>query len=105
MLHVPLNFKNNLTVDALVDSRACVSAIAQIDLDTRKQKAPNTFIKMVDPLKFQIQVANGQLEKPLATVKLKIEIGVIIIVENFVAMKNLRANSRVAFYEEQRCSQ
>ena len=28
MLYVPLDFENNLTVDALVDSRAFVSAIA-----------------------------------------------------------------------------
>ena len=44
MLYVPLDFKNNLTVDALVDSRAHVSAIAQNDLDTIKQKAPNNIL-------------------------------------------------------------
>ena len=32
MLYVPLDFENNHTVDALVDSRAFVSAIAQDDL-------------------------------------------------------------------------
>ena len=36
MLHVPLDFENNLTVDALVDSGAFVSAIAQDDLETIK---------------------------------------------------------------------
>ena len=41
MLYVPLDFENNLTVDDLVDSRAFVSAIAQDDLVTKKQKAPN----------------------------------------------------------------
>ena len=40
MLYVSLDFENNLTVDALVDSRAFVSAIAQDDLETIKQKAP-----------------------------------------------------------------
>ena len=40
MLYVPLDFENNLTVDALVESGAFVSAIAQDDLDTIKQKAP-----------------------------------------------------------------
>ena len=44
-LYVPLDFENNLTVDALVDSRAFVSAIAQDDLETIKQKAPITFSK------------------------------------------------------------
>ena len=64
MLYVPLDFENNLTVDALVDSGAFVSAIAQDDLETIKQKAPNNFLKIDDPPNFQIQVANGQLEKP-----------------------------------------
>ena len=62
MLHVPLDFDNNLRVDALFDSGAYVSAIAQKDLDTIKQKAPQYILKTDDPLDFQIQVANGQLE-------------------------------------------
>ena len=61
MLYVPLVFENNLTVDALVDSRAFVSAIAQDGLETIKQKAPNNILKIDDPPNFQIQVANGQL--------------------------------------------
>ena len=40
MLHVPVDFENNLTVDALVDSGAFVNAISQDDLDTIKQKYP-----------------------------------------------------------------
>ena len=64
MPYVPLDFENNLTVDALVNSRAFVSAIAQDDLETIKQKAPNNILKIDDPPNFQIQVANGQLEKP-----------------------------------------
>ena len=75
MLYVPLDFHNNRTVDALVDSGAYVSAIAQNDLDTIKQKAPNNILKIDDPPNFQIQVANYQIEKPLATAKLKFEIG------------------------------
>ena len=75
MLYVPLDFENNLTVDALVDSGAFVSAIAQDDLETIKQKAPNNILKIDDPPTFQIQVANGQLEKPLSTATLKFEIG------------------------------
>ena len=79
MLYVNLDFENNLTIDALVDSRAFVSAIAQDDLETIKQKAPKNFLKIDDPPNFQIQVANGQLEKPLSTTILKFEIG-----ENFL---------------------
>ena len=45
MLYVPLDFENNLTVDALVDSGASVSAIAQDELDRIKENAPITFSK------------------------------------------------------------
>ena len=64
MLYVPLDFENTLTVDALVDSGAFVSAIAQDDLETIKQKAPKNILNIDDPPNFQIQVANGQLQKP-----------------------------------------
>ena len=89
MLYVPLDFENNLTVDALVDSGAFVSAIAQDDLETIKQKAPNNILKIDDPPKFQIQAANGQLEKPLSTATLKFEIGDNSFAEHFVVMKKL----------------
>ena len=65
LLYVPLEFENDLTVDALVDSGAFVSAMAQDDLDTIKEKAPKNILKIDDTPNFQIQVANGQLEKPL----------------------------------------
>ena len=89
MLYVPLDFENNLTVDALVDSRAFVSATASDDLDTIKQKAPKKFLRIDDPPNFQIQVANGQLEKPLPTATLKFEIGDNSFAEHFVVMKKL----------------
>ena len=91
MLYVPLDFENNLTVDALVDSRAFVSAIALDDLDTIKQKAPNNILKIDDPPIFQIQVANGQLEKPLSPATPKIEYGDNSFAEHFVVMKKLTA--------------
>ena len=89
MLYVPLDFENNLKVDALVHSGAFVSDIAQDDLDTIKQNAPNNILKIDEPPNFQIQVANGQLEKPLATATLKFEIGDKTFAENFVVMKKL----------------
>ena len=89
MLYVPLDVENNLTVDALVDSGAFVSAIAQDDLESIKQKAPNNILKIDDPPNFQIQVANGQLEKPLSTATLKFEIGDNSFAEHFVVMKKL----------------
>ena len=70
MLYVPLDFEKNLTVDALVDSGAFVSAIAQKEFDTIKEKAPNNFLKVDDLPNFQIQVANAPLEKPLSTATL-----------------------------------
>ena len=89
LLYVSLDFKKNLTVDALVHSGAFVSAIAQDDLETIKQKALNNILKIDDPSNFQIQVANGQLEKPLSTTKLKIEIGDNSFAEHFVVMNKL----------------
>ena len=89
MLYVPLDFENNLRVDALVDSGAFVSAIAQDNLKTIKQKAPNNILKIDDPPNFQIQLANGQLEKPLSTATLNFEIGDTSFAEHFVVMKNL----------------
>ena len=89
MLYVPLDFDNNLTVDALVDSGAYASAIAQNDLDTVKEKAPNNILKSDDPPSFQIQVANGQLEKPSATATPKLEIGDDNFSEHFIVMKKL----------------
>ena len=89
MLYVPLDFENNLTIDALVGSGRNVGAIAQKDLDTIKEKASHDFLKIDDPLNFQIQVANGQLEKPLATAKPKFENGDKMFAEHFVVMKQL----------------
>ena len=89
MLYVPLDFASNLTVDVLVDSGEFVNAIAQDDLETVKQKAPNNILKVDDPPNFQIQVANGQLEKPLSTAALKFEIGDNSFAEHFVVMQKL----------------
>ena len=88
-LYAPLDFENNLSIDALVDSGAFVSAIAQDDLDKTKQKAPNSILKINDPPNFQIQVANGHLKKLLATATLKLEIGDKKFAEHFVVMKKL----------------
>ena len=89
MLYVPLDFENGLTIDALVDSGAYVSAIAQKNLDRIKQQSPSNMLNIDDPPNFQIQVANDQLEKPTATTTLKFDIGDHIFAEHFVVMKNL----------------
>ena len=89
ILCVPLDFKNGLKKDALVDSGAYVSAIAQNELDRITQQAPANIFKIDDPPNFQIQVANGQLEKPISTATLKFDIGDNTFAEHFVVMKNL----------------
>ena len=89
LLYVPLDFKNGLTIDALVDSRAYVSAKGQKKLGRSKPQATSNILNIDDPPKFQIQVANGQLEKPIATATLKIDIGDHIFAEHFVVTKNL----------------
>ena len=91
MLYVPLDFENGLTIDALVDSGAYVSAMAQNELDRITEQPPSNILKTDDPPKFQIQVANGHLEKPTATTTLKFDIGDHIFAEHFVVMKNLTA--------------
>ena len=87
MLLVPLDFENNLTIDALVDSGSFVTAIALNDLETTTQKAPNNILKIDYPPNFQIQVANNQLEKQLSTTALKVEIGDNTFAEHFVVIK------------------
>ena len=58
-------------------------------MDRIYQQAPSNILKIDDPPNFQIQVANGQLEKPTATATLKFDIGDHIFAEHFVVMKNL----------------
>ena len=89
VLCVPLDFAKDLTIDALVDSGAYVSPIARKVLNINKQQASANIFKIVDPLNFQIQVAIGQLEEPIATVTLKIDIRDHTFVEYFVVTKNL----------------
>ena len=45
MLYVTQDFENNLTIDALVYSKAFIGATARNDLETIKQKAPIAFSK------------------------------------------------------------
>ena len=89
MLYVLLNLENNLTIDTLVRSNAYSSAIAQNGLDATKQQAPNGIFKIDDFPNFQTRLANGQLEKPLATTTLKFEIGDKTFAELFVVLKKL----------------
>ena len=55
MLYVPLDFENGLTIDALVDSEAYVSAIAQKQLDRIKQQDPSNILKLMTLLFFKFK--------------------------------------------------
>ena len=59
MLYVPLDFENDVKEDALVDSVAYVSAIAEKELDRIEQQAPFNIIKIDEPPNFEIQVAKA----------------------------------------------
>ena len=83
-----LDFKNCLRIDALVNSEAFCNAIPEIESDRVKKQAPSNTFKVEDAPNFQIQIANRQLKKPLATSTLKIEFGENTITEHFVVMKN-----------------
>ena len=89
LLCVLLDFENGLTIDALVDSVAYVSAIAQKELNIIKQQAPSNIFKIDDPPSYQIREANGRLEKPIATATLKFHIGDQTFAQHFVVMTNL----------------
>ena len=62
-------FENGLTIEDLVDSGAYLSEIAKKELD-RIKLAPANILKLGDPRNYQIEVANGLIEKPLATATL-----------------------------------
>ena len=89
MLYVPIDFSNGVTIDALVDSGAYVSAIPEDELERIKTYSRRNILKLGDPPAFQIQVANGQLEKPTAMATMWFEIGDFEFAEHFVVMKNL----------------
>ena len=89
MLYVPVDFEDGLTIDALVDSYAYVSAIAQTELERIKQQVPGNIFKIDDLPNSQIQIANGQLEKPISTTTLKFDIGDNTFAEHLVVMKEL----------------
>ena len=84
-----MGFKYGFTIDAVVDSGAYVSAIAQKKIDRNKQQAPSNILQIDEPPNSQMQIANGQLEKPIATVTVNFDSGHDIFAEHFVKMKNL----------------
>ena len=88
LYYIPMDFER-LTLDGLIDTGALASAISEQDLDRSKLLA-NEAIKDTGPApNFQIMVVNGQLEAPIGTVPLELEVGEFILREIFIIMRNL----------------
>ena len=80
-----------LNIDGLIDTGALSSATAEADLRKIPLLAPHTKSIEGPPPEFQIMLANGQSEAPIATVKLQFEVGHITFREKFIFMTNLRS--------------
>ena len=88
MLYFPMDF-GELNIDGLIDSGVLSSAIPQDDLRKIRLLAPHTILNEGLPPEFQIMVANGQLEAPIATVELQFEVSDSTFREKFKVMTNL----------------
>ena len=88
MLYFPMDFRE-LNIDGLIDTGALSSAIPEADLRKIRLLAPHTILNEGPPPEFQIMVASGQLEAPIATVELQFEVGDITFREKFIVMTNL----------------
>ena len=88
LLHFPMDF-GEFNIDGLIETGALSSVIPEADLRQKRLLAPDTILNEGPQPEFQIMVANGQLEAPIATVKLQVEVGDITFRENFIAMINL----------------
>ena len=90
MLCFPMDF-GELNIDGLIDTGALSSAIPEAELRKIRLLAPHTILNEGPPPEFQIMVANGQLEAPIATVELQFEVGDIRFREKFIVMTNLKS--------------
>ena len=88
MFSFPMDF-GELNIDGLIDTGAFSSAISEADLRKIRLLAPHTELNEGPAPEFQIMVANGQLEAPLATVEMQFEVGDITFREKFIIMTNL----------------
>ena len=88
MLYFPMDF-GDLYIQGLIDTGALSSAIPGADLRKIRLLAPDTILNEDPPPEFEIMVANGQLEAPIATVELQFKFGDITSRGKFTVMKNL----------------
>ena len=87
-LYFPMDF-GELNIDWLIDTGALSSAIPEADLRKFRLLAPHTVLNEGPPPEFQIMVANGHLEAPVATVELQFEVGDFTFREKLIVMTNL----------------
>ena len=78
-----------LSIDGLIDTGALSSTLPEADSRKIRLLAPHTILNEGPPPEFQIMVANGQLEAPIATVEVQFGVGDITFREKFVVMRNL----------------
>ena len=88
MLYFPMDF-GELNIVGLIDTGSLSSAIPEANLRKIPLLAPHTILNESSPPEFQIMVANGQFEAPIATVELQFEVGDITFKEKFIVMTNL----------------
>ena len=81
MLHFPMDF-GELNIDGLKDTGALSRAIPETDLRKIRLLALHRILNEGPPPEFQIMVANGQLEAPIATVELQFDVGDITFRES-----------------------
>ena len=90
MLYFPMDF-GELIIDGLIDTGALSSAIPEAALRKIRFLTPHKILNEGPPPEFQIMVANGQLEAPIATVELQFEVSDITFREKFIVMTNLKS--------------
>ena len=87
-LYFPMDF-GELNINGLRDTGALSSVIPEADLRKVRLLDPHTILNEGPPPEFQIMVANGQLEAPIATVELQFEVGDTTFREKFIVLTNL----------------
>ena len=88
MLCFPMDFEE-LNIDGLIGTGALSGAIPEAHLRKIRLLAPHTKLNEGSPPEFQIMVANGEFEAPIAIVELQFEVGDITFREKFIVMTNL----------------
>ena len=91
MLYFPMDF-GKLNIDGLIDTGALSGAIPEADSRKIRLLALQTILNEGPPPEFQVMVANGQLEAPIATVELQFEVGDITFREKIKVMTNLTSS-------------